>query len=185
MIKSITLLIFNYSFILNILIIFIIIIPIKNIKFHPIILLIILISSTIIITIKINLIFKNWIPFILFLTVIGGLIIIYIYITRLANNEFFKINFFKLLNLFFKIIILLILLIFLFKKLNFISWNNQDCWNLINFLEKKNELNFREIYNLNYISILTLIFYLYFSIICIINICYKFNSPLRQLYLYE
>lgn len=172
-------------FILNIITILIILTPIRKIKLHPIILLILLISSTIIICVKINLIFKSWIPFILFLTVIGGLIIIYIYITRLTNNEFFKIIILNINNLIFKIIITSISLIYRFKKFNFIIWNPQDCWNFIKFFEKKNELEFRNIYNLNFIPILTLIFYLYFSIICIINICYKFSSPLRQLNIYE
>lgn len=182
MIKS-NLIILILPFLLNFFILFIIIIPIKK-KIHPIILIFILISIVILLSIKINFIFKSWIPFIIFLTIIGGLIIIYIYITRLANNEFIEIKIPNLFNFIIKFLIIILPLLFLIFKIN-LFYNNQESWNFIILIEKKNELNLTEIYNLNYNSIIIFIFYLFISIICIINICYKSNSPLRQLYFYE
>lgn len=81
-----------YPIIINILTLIILILPIKISKFHPITLIIILIIITIFITIKINFLYNSWISFILFLIIIGGLIVIYIYISRLSNNELFQIN---------------------------------------------------------------------------------------------
>lgn len=184
----INLLIIYHPLILNLLIIIILILPNKFNKLNPLNLIIILIFNTLLICIKINSIFKSWIYFILFLILIGGLIIIFIYIIRIANNEInilFKIkNYIIIIN---KISIILILFIIIIQILT-IKFNltSQDLWNLnIYLFEEKNELNFIKLYNYNIYIILFLIIYLFYSIITIINICYKFNLPLRQISNYE
>lgn len=169
--------------IFNLIIILIIIIPSKINNFHPISFLIILILLTLIICLKINFIYKSWIPFILFLIIIGGLIVIFIYITRLANNNFFNFNLKLLIINIIKIlpiILLLISLIILFKLLIFNF--HFESFNLNNFIILKNQINLNIIYKeLNNKSSYFIILYLYYSIICIINICYKFKAPLRQI----
>lgn len=187
MIKQLSLILIFLPIIFNLIIILILIFPSKINNFHPITLLIILIIITLIICLKINFLIYSWIPIILFLIIIGGLIIIFIYITSLRNNEFFNINFnFFLINLI-KILPLIILIIYLIIIFNFILLNfNFESFNLFNFLNNKyyNIINilYKEIYNkTSYFIIL----YLYFTIICIINICYKFKAPLRQISFYE
>lgn len=181
MIKS--LLNLNFSPILfNIFIIIIISFPSKNNKFNPITLTFILILLTLLISIKIYLIINSWRPYILFLIIIGGLIIIFIYITSLTNNELFSIHFkYILLN-----IIKILPLIFIFLYLWLINFlpneaNNSNIW--FNNIFINYYLNFYELNSSNiYENSLFIINYLFFSIICIINICYKLKSPLRQLF---
>lgn len=179
--------IINLPIILNLILLILTLIPRKFNKPHPLNIIIILIFTTTLITININIIYKSWINYITFLTIIGGLIIIFIYITSIANNEFFLI---KLKNILINLIkflpFILICLLLINLLSNEIFYNPQDLWNKnFNIIEEKNELNISNLYNFNKYILLFIINYLFFSIICIINICYKFKRPLRQLYFYE
>lgn len=179
MIKSTYLFLIYYPILLNLLLIYLISIPSKFNKFRPINLTLLLIILTIVISIKLNLIINSWGSYIIFLIIIGGLIIIFIYIIRIANNEFIKINLnFIFINLI-KLIPILIIFFFIFKNF-FFYLNNNLLWR--NYLFNNfNNLNFFEIYSLYYSKIIIfLINYLFYSIICIINICYKIKLPLRQ-----
>lgn len=186
MIKSISLIILNLPLILNFCLIILLLIPIKYYNFHPIKFLTILIFLIFLISLKINILFNSWIIFIFPLIIIGGLIIIFIYITRLTNNNLFKINYNNIFINFIKFIILIIIFIYMCIYYNW-NLNSQDLWNsqLNNLEENNNEIKINELFNFNKLSILFLIIYLYFSIIIIINICYKLKRPLRQIYFYE
>jgi len=88
------------------------------IRFHPVIILIlILIQSTIlclIIWIYLN---SSWLSYILFLIFLGGLIVLFMYITRLASNEKFEL---RLTNLN-QAIIVRVLINFIWVTSNFFS----------------------------------------------------------------
>nr|AFN27602.1 NADH dehydrogenase subunit 6 [Diadromus collaris] len=169
--------------IFNLLMMLIMMLPSKLNNFHPIMLLLILIILTIMISLKINFMFKSWIPLILFLIMIGGLMIIFMYITSLSNNELFNFNLKLLLINMMKIMpimFLMIYLTFLFKVtiMNF----NFESFNLNNFMLMKNQMNMNIMYKeMNNKSSYFIMLYLYFSMICIMNICYKLKAPLRQI----
>jgi len=170
-----------YPILINLLILIIIATPSKKIKFNPINFLLLLIIFTLILSLKINFLINSWRSYILFLIIIGGLIIIFIYITSLSNNEISYLNLKIIYINFFKVfpLILIITLIFIF----FINLeiNNLFIWNL-NYKKNYNS-NFFEIfinfYNFNNLFIIN---YLFYRLICIINICYKFKLPLRQIF---
>lgn len=163
----------------QILIILIIYLPSKKINSHPINLIIILIILTILICIKINFITKSWTPYILFLTQIGGLFIILIYIISLTNNNFTKLNLNDIILTIIKLITFTILLIItpwiIYNPLNTSK----------NLIFNYYNININNLFNHNFILNIFIIIYLLLSIICIINICNKYKSPFRQLYLYE
>lgn len=146
---------------------------------------IILILLIFFISIKINFIFNSWISFILFLAIIGGLIIIYIYITRLTRNEIFYLNWKIIILNIIKIfpIILILWIINIYLPINFlIKLNISDSWNINNYIFIFNQFNLNILLNeINNNSTYFIIIYIYYSIICIINICYKLKTPLRQL----
>nr|AZL93087.1 NADH dehydrogenase subunit 6 [Amblyjoppa sp. ZJUH_2016002] len=156
--------------------------PMKMNKFHPITLIILLILLTLMISLKLNFLMKSMISFMLFLIVIGGLMVIFMYITSLANNELFTLNLKYLIINIFKILpimMLLLMLMMMFKQLI-----------LINIIESNNLMNWIEM-NYKYINIMYkemnnkpsyfIMLYLYYSMICIMNICYKLKTPLRQI----
>lgn len=190
-INSLNYIILIYPLILNIFIIFLSSSPSKTYKYHPLTFLAILLLYTIITANKINIIFKSLIPFILFLIIIGGLIVIFIYITRIANNELFSLNFKYLLTIFIKFFILTTILIyFTYLNKNFLinyNWINEliNIWKFYsnNF---ENKIFFNNLYKIiDSNSLIFIIHYLYLALICIINICYKFKVPLRQITFYE
>lgn len=91
--------------------------------YHPILLTIITVTQRLIICLTANLIIKNsWISYVLFLIFLGGIIILFIYICRLASNELFTKKI-KTNNIIFIITGYLIISIIVKKKLN---QNNLD-----------------------------------------------------------
>lgn len=169
--------------IFNLLLILLIINFSKINKFHPISFIIILILVTFLISLKINFIIKSWFPIILFLIIIGGLIVIFIYITRLTNNELFFFNFKLILINIIKISPLIILIIIIYIYINEQIYTNIDLFNRSNLkFSYWDQNNINIIYKIFYNkSTIFIMLYLYYSIICIINICSNFKLPLRQL----
>lgn len=135
---------------------------------HPITIGIILLLQTLIIRLLTLIIFENsWFSYIIFLILVGGILVLFIYITRIASNEKFK------LNLKIRIVILIIsVLVFYFVdiKLEF-------------FIEKK--ITFiiilsKFIQPLRRMIILFLIVYLLICLIAVVKISVINKGPLRQ-----
>lgn len=117
----------------------------------------------------------------------GGILILFIYITSLASNETFKFS----LNFKFFYIVRIILIIFLTiifqdtKTLNFINRNiiNNETNRIINLsqLMEKNTILLIKIFNppTNLITIL-IINYLFLTLIATVKITDIFKGPLRQ-----
>lgn len=133
---------------------------------------IILIFNTIIITILINkIIITSWLAIITFLIIIGGLLILFIYIRRLASNEKFKINI--------KIIILL-LIIFAFIDEFLQERQINETQNIIR-IEITEHLSIGKLYNKKSISItLIIVMYLLLTIIVVTKIVKHYEGPLRS-----
>nr|ARH54348.1 NADH dehydrogenase subunit 6 [Cyrtanaspis phalerata] len=119
--------------------------------------------------------FNYWFSYIIFLILIGGMLILFIYMTSIASNEKFKLNF-KLLITINTIIIILLFYTYFYpsNKLNYemIMFNNTNnlSMSMIKFL------------NFPYYLILTfLIMYLLFTLIAVVKITNLKKGPLRQL----
>nr|UVU30525.1 NADH deshydrogenase subunit 6 [Odontocolon albotibiale] len=164
---------------MNMMFLTILITPAKIFKLHPITMMLMLMLFTILMSMKMNFMFKSWMPYILFLIMIGGLMIIFMYITSIANNELFTLNLKNITLLSFKYLIITMIMFFLLKM------------NFFNLMKMKSIFTIimdEELINMNYMymesfndSMYFLMNYLYYSLICIMNICYKFKLPLRQL----
>ena len=127
-----------------------------------------------------------WFSYSLFLIFIGGILILFIYITSLASNEtfIFSLNF-KLSKFFFLLIIVIIIFIYLtdFKSLFIINKTlNSETFNLIfiKTLIEQNNLILNKIYNfpINIITII-LVNYLFLTLIATVKITNIFKGPLR------
>nr|QBG38283.1 NADH dehydrogenase subunit 6 [Actias maenas] len=153
---------------------------------HPLSMgLMILIQTLLTCTLSGMLIKTYWFSYILFLTFLGGLLVLFIYVSSIASNELFSFNStMKLLFLLF--IFFLITIIFLFynniKWLNF-NINNSEMINLFNatFFLNENKINLNKLYN-NQTSMLTylLITYLFITLIAMVKITNIFYGPLRS-----
>nr|YP_009512540.1 NADH dehydrogenase subunit 6 [Parum colligata]AXJ93094.1 NADH dehydrogenase subunit 6 [Parum colligata] len=127
-----------------------------------------------------------WFSYILFLTFLGGLLVLFIYVSSIASNEMFFIsNNMKLIFIIFILMLIITQFIF-FKNLNWMNLNNNsEMNNLFNFLflNNENKINLNKLYN-NYSSMLMmlLIIYLFITLIAIVKITNIFYGPLRMFY---
>nr|YP_010625996.1 NADH dehydrogenase subunit 6 [Negha inflata]WBK02742.1 NADH dehydrogenase subunit 6 [Negha inflata] len=140
---------------------------------HPLIMGFLLIIQTLLISLisgMMNNLF--WFSYILFIIMIGGMMILFIYMTSLASNE--KFNFsssFFFMNL--GILFFLILFIMLTYSFSFNLFNMNNEMSII--------FNLNKLYNLNSKNItLISIIYLLITLIIVIKITNKNLGPLRQ-----
>nr|YP_009128564.1 NADH dehydrogenase subunit 6 [Formica selysi]AJP76862.1 NADH dehydrogenase subunit 6 [Formica selysi] len=152
---------------------------------HPIIIIIFMLIYSSIICINMSLWKSNYLySIMLFLIMISGLLIIFLYFSSLISNEQtnFKLNKFMLLSFIINFMIFLYLnfksnlFYLLMKKYNFSEYN---------YLMKLNEMNFQNIlylyeYPLNNITISSM-FYLLISLFSIIKICSMKSISMRKI----
>nr|WRO44738.1 NADH dehydrogenase subunit 6 [Falsopodabrus tridentatus] len=119
-----------------------------------------------------------WISYLLFLVMVGGMLILFMYMTSIASNEKFSFSkplfFFSLSMLFFITIFLV-----LSPKTNFFPINNIDTIEMIKFSTYEISPNKYFINNSKFILSM-LIIYLFITLIAIVNISSNKSGPLRQ-----
>nr|YP_010894999.1 NADH dehydrogenase subunit 6 [Austalis copiosa]WJW73512.1 NADH dehydrogenase subunit 6 [Austalis copiosa] len=125
-----------------------------------------------------------WFSYILFLIFIGGMLVLFIYMTSLASNEMFSLSMKMTLISIFSLFMLTIMIFFMDKTLlTFNSINNEmnSITNLNSYI-LENNLNLIKLYNYpsNMITIL-LINYLLITMIASIKITKLFYGPIRSM----
>lgn len=121
--------------------------------------------------------YSFWFRYILFIVIIGGLIILFIYITRLASNLKLSINF-KPLVFIPPFIISFIIFYYLSNKNIFII-KNQETEQINNFL--LDHFNLNKLFNFPNLKItLILIIYLLLTLIVIVKIIKSNQRTIRQ-----
>nr|WMQ78055.1 NADH dehydrogenase subunit 6 [Cymatophoropsis trimaculata] len=125
-----------------------------------------------------------WFSYILFITFLGGLLVLFIYVSSIASNELFKSFFnFKILFMF----MFFFLMIYLIFNMN-ISWmnlsNNSDMDNMLNlmmFFNNENKINLSKLYNNHtFMIMIMLVIYLFITLIAVVKITNIFYGPLRS-----
>nr|QXJ80279.1 NADH dehydrogenase subunit 6 [Dahira obliquifascia] len=124
-----------------------------------------------------------WFSYILFLTFLGGLLVLFIYVSSIASNEmFFLSNNLKIMFIMMLILIMMIQLIS-YKNLNWMNLiNNSEMTNFMNFMffNNENKINLNKLYNNNSsMLMLLLIIYLFITLIAVVKITNIFYGPLR------
>nr|QNE85813.1 NADH dehydrogenase subunit 6 [Tipula varipennis]WVH45003.1 NADH dehydrogenase subunit 6 [Tipula varipennis] len=153
---------------------------------HPLSMGFILLIQTFIICLITGLFMKTfWFAYTLFLIFIGGMLVLFIYMTSLASNEMFN---FSMKNFLLTILILMTSMFMIFilndiSSLSSFSMTSEMLFitNEMNFI-KENSLNLNKLYNFptNMLTIL-LINYLFLTLIIIVKITNNFYGPLRQI----
>jgi NADH-ubiquinone oxidoreductase chain 6 len=153
---------------------------------HPLSIGLILMIQTILIVFFSGIITKTfWFSYSLFLIFLGGILILFIYITSIASNEQFKFKI-STFNIYIGLILLFIILTyFLILNQKLIFFNKIQNFENISIiitknLTKENNLILNKIYNfpINLITIL-LINYLFLTLIATVKITNIFEGPLR------
>jgi len=150
---------------------------------HPLSIMLILLIQTFLICLITGSINENfWFSYIIFLVFLGGILVIFIYITSLASNEIF--NFYIKIAIITITIFIFTLIIYNFLNLDlFINFNNNETVNnLYNISTKETSKSIYKLYNFttNIITII-LINYLFLTLIVRVKItCFDYG-PLRNL----
>nr|YP_009441731.1 NADH dehydrogenase subunit 6 [Anatis ocellata]AOY39276.1 NADH dehydrogenase subunit 6 [Anatis ocellata] len=148
---------------------------------HPISLGSIILTHTIIMCLFMGMMSLNfWFSYILILVMIGGLLVLFIYMTSIASNEKFKFN-----NKLFMIIIFLLITLMLTKWMEnqYIYYYEMNNELLMNMDMKKNfKFNMSKFLNFPNSNIfIMIIFYLLIAMIAIVKITKLNFGPLRQI----
>nr|YP_009742231.1 NADH dehydrogenase subunit 6 [Minois dryas]QGX06843.1 NADH dehydrogenase subunit 6 [Minois dryas]QID90303.1 NADH dehydrogenase subunit 6 [Minois dryas]USH57590.1 NADH dehydrogenase subunit 6 [Papilio bianor]USN89406.1 NADH dehydrogenase subunit 6 [Minois dryas] len=152
---------------------------------HPISMGLLILFQTLLICILLGMLINTyWFSYILFLVFLGGLLVLFIYISSIASNELMNIS---LINKFNFIIPFVILLISILMKnnLNWLNFSmNEDMNNFINmflFSYNENNINLFKLYNeQTYLLMIMMIIYLFITLIAVVKITNIFFGPLRS-----
>nr|WGM81075.1 NADH dehydrogenase subunit 6 [Acerbas sarala chinensis] len=145
----------------------------------------ILIQTLLICMISGMIIHTYWFSYVLFLTFLGGLLILFIYVSSVASNELFHFSF-KNKFLFFMIFNIIIFTSII--NMNNLKWinlniNSYEMNNLFNsflFFNNENNINLTKLYNNhNYFLMFMLIIYLFITLLAVVKITNIFYGPLR------
>nr|YP_009725101.1 NADH dehydrogenase subunit 6 [Rotunda rotundapex]QGW14829.1 NADH dehydrogenase subunit 6 [Rotunda rotundapex]WAR64278.1 NADH dehydrogenase subunit 6 [Rotunda rotundapex] len=148
---------------------------------HPLSMGVMILSQTLLMCLITGMLIKTyWFSYIFFLIFLGGLLVLFIYVSSIASNELFSINKIKPMN-----IIMLFMMMFLIFQLkwNNLTENNLEMNNFTNmmFFNNENKINLNKLYN-NQTSFLTtmLIIYLFINLVAVVKITNIFYGPLRS-----
>nr|WAK83101.1 NADH dehydrogenase subunit 6 [Janus sp.] len=153
---------------------------------HPVQMMIYLIIMTTMMCLKISFMYSNfWFSYLLFLTMIGGILILFLYFVSLSSNELMNFSKYShtmiLINGTFTLALMLFK-IYKFDPFSIISM--ESLFNNLMFTEKNwsNAMNFNsfQMFNSNYKITLMIMAYLLFVLYTLMKMCMKFYGPLRQ-----
>nr|YP_009437869.1 NADH dehydrogenase subunit 6 [Gastrolina thoracica]ATG33629.1 NADH dehydrogenase subunit 6 [Gastrolina thoracica] len=145
---------------------------------HPLTCGMMLLMQTILICLMTGFMSLNfWFSYILFLIMIGGMLILFMYMTSIASNEKFKFNLIMLITL---MMLLMIMLIFMLLDNNLINMKTQIIDLKLN-MNLNNNMSMIKYFNFpNSMILFLMIIYLLFTLIAIVKITKISNGPLRQ-----
>nr|QII41992.1 NADH dehydrogenase subunit 6 [Anopheles sinensis] len=125
-----------------------------------------------------------WFSYVLFLIFLGGMLILFIYVTSLSSNEMFSMSF-SLTIISFMIFMFMMTIFFIMDKSlteQFIMNMEMEKTSMMNNLINENILSLNKMYNFptNLITLL-LINYLFLTLLVTVKITKKFYGPLRPM----
>nr|YP_010305114.1 NADH dehydrogenase subunit 6 [Simplicia rectalis]YP_010327035.1 NADH dehydrogenase subunit 6 [Simplicia niphona]ULR87020.1 NADH dehydrogenase subunit 6 [Simplicia rectalis]UNP54296.1 NADH dehydrogenase subunit 6 [Simplicia niphona] len=125
-----------------------------------------------------------WFSYILFLTFMGGILVLFIYVCSIASNELFKPSHNMKLIFFFSFMMFMIMQLFWFNNLYWMNFSfNSDMNNfMINlFMNNENKINLTKLYNnQTFMIMLMLVIYLFITLIAVVKITNIFYGPIRS-----
>nr|YP_009542014.1 NADH dehydrogenase subunit 6 [Xiphidiopsis gurneyi]AYR06714.1 NADH dehydrogenase subunit 6 [Xiphidiopsis gurneyi] len=151
---------------------------------HPMAMMLIIILQTLIVALTTGMMTSTfWFSYILFLVFLGGMLVLFIYITSLASNELFTVPT--------KSLIIILMLLSTIISISLLS--DSTLWSMLSFNEEMNTINndfitphdesnylLTKLYNKpTDLITLMLVNYLFLTLIAIVKITNIFQGPLR------
>nr|QHD26841.1 NADH dehydrogenase subunit 6 [Idaea effusaria] len=126
-----------------------------------------------------------WFSYILFLTFLGGLLVLFIYVSSIASNEMFNFSMKNKLFIVMMLLVMMILQMYLFKNLKWMNFSNNltdnDNYIYTSFFNNECKINLNKLYNNhNFFMMMMLVIYLFITLIAVVKITNIFYGPLRS-----
>uniref|UniRef100_UPI00300236C2 NADH dehydrogenase subunit 6 n=1 Tax=Parotis laceritalis TaxID=3112171 RepID=UPI00300236C2 len=127
-----------------------------------------------------------WFSYILFLTFLGGLLVLFIYVSSIASNEMFFMSFNMKMLFFLSIFIALSVSMISMNNLNWMNFNINNLemnnfFNMFLFFNNENKINLSKLYNnQTFLIMMMMIIYLFITLIAMVKITNIFYGPLRS-----
>nr|WPN85783.1 NADH dehydrogenase subunit 6 [Stomorhina sp.] len=152
---------------------------------HPLAMGLTLLIQTTLVCMTTGLMAKSfWFSYILFLVFLGGMLVLFIYVTSLASNEMFTFSI-KLMMISMMIFMMLMISLFFMDKNLLIQYKNLEIMPMFNLNSyiMENSLSLNKLYNYptNLLTIL-LMNYLLITLIAVVKITKLFKGPLRPMF---
>nr|YP_010238607.1 NADH dehydrogenase subunit 6 [Ceracris hoffmanni]ARU80774.1 NADH dehydrogenase subunit 6 [Ceracris hoffmanni] len=151
---------------------------------HPMSMMMFIIMQTFLVGIMTGTMMESfWLSYILFLTFLGGMLVLFIYITSIASNEMFKP---KLITMVIASILLLIMVttMVIMDKMMFMDFiKNTETMNINNYINyQEMTLSLEKLYNLP-TSIITMMMmiYLFLALVAVVKITNINQGPIRKM----
>nr|SPP23469.1 NADH dehydrogenase subunit 6 [Atrophaneura dixoni] len=153
---------------------------------HPISMGFLILIQTLLTCIILGLInYTYWFSYILFLVFMGGLLVLFIYVSSIASNEMFNFNFYMKNSIMYFFFIILFFSILFMNNLNWLNFyfniDMNNFFNLYFFFNNENKINISKLYNSQiYFLMIMMIIYLFIALIAMVKITNIFYGPLRS-----
>nr|YP_009772324.1 NADH dehydrogenase subunit 6 [Hydrotaea dentipes]QIT03205.1 NADH dehydrogenase subunit 6 [Hydrotaea dentipes] len=151
---------------------------------HPLAMGLTLLMQTTLVSMMSGLMTKTfWFSYILFLVFLGGMLVLFIYVTSLASNEMFSFSM-KLLFSSSLIFTMMMITLFFIDKYMLLQYSNMEMNSILNINSyiMENSLSLNKLYNypINLLTIL-LMNYLLITLIAVVKITKLNQGPLRSM----
>nr|ADO60382.1 NADH dehydrogenase subunit 6 [Sericinus montela] len=125
-----------------------------------------------------------WFSYILFLVFLGGLLVLFIYVSSIASNELFSFNLLNKMIMFIMIILSFFISMIYMYNLNWLNFyfnlEMNNMMKLFIFFNNENKINLSKLYNNHtYMMMMMLIIYLFITLLAVVKITNIFFGPLR------
>nr|YP_973138.1 NADH dehydrogenase subunit 6 [Trichophthalma punctata]ABH03677.1 NADH dehydrogenase subunit 6 [Trichophthalma punctata] len=152
---------------------------------HPLAMGMMLLIQTVLISIITGLLSKSfWFSYVLFLIFMGGMLVLFIYVTSLASNEMFSMSMKIIMATTFITMMAMVIMYMLDMTMIIPMINNNEITEMLNITYSINStsLNLNKLYNfpMNMLTML-LINYLLLTLIAIVKITNIYHGPLRTM----
>nr|UAT98536.1 NADH dehydrogenase subunit 6 [Limois sp. WW-2021a] len=122
---------------------------------------------------------SSWYMYIMFLTTVGGLMIMFMYMASIASNEMFKPNL-KITLLWITMMTTMIILNKMDITMEIVSKMNETKMSTTELLEEKSTSKFFSLYKMN--ITITMMMILILTMVSVTNISSTFEGPLKKTY---
>nr|YP_010133586.1 NADH dehydrogenase subunit 6 [Chorthippus parallelus parallelus]YP_010133599.1 NADH dehydrogenase subunit 6 [Chorthippus parallelus erythropus]QWM92862.1 NADH dehydrogenase subunit 6 [Chorthippus parallelus parallelus]QWM92889.1 NADH dehydrogenase subunit 6 [Chorthippus parallelus erythropus]QWM92902.1 NADH dehydrogenase subunit 6 [Chorthippus parallelus erythropus]QWM92915.1 NADH dehydrogenase subunit 6 [Chorthippus parallelus erythropus] len=124
-----------------------------------------------------------WLSYILFLTFLGGMLVLFIYISSIASNELFKTKYIIMITLMIIMMITTMILIIVDKMMFLDLIKNTETMNInnsINFQEMT--MSLEKLYNKpTFIITMMMMIYLFLTLVAVVKITNINQGPIRKM----